>query len=213
MRPNHRVKLNDFQWTSREPDQMFWLSWLRCNKPRACVVTFDLCDIILLSLMTHQVLHGREELFRKVCQSTEGRSDLRLSVWVTVDWQLLHRVNVLLQVRHVIWQREALLVQEVICVHVCLCAFVCTLSWCVFGFCSFLHLLQHQPITVQNLNTQENTVCESAEYACVCVEGWRGTNSPADSTHTQRTSFVLWQQAATFLCESHQSQSDREFTL
>lgn len=46
----------------------------------AGAVTSDLCDITLLSPMTHQVLHGREELFRKVRQSAEGRADLRLSV-------------------------------------------------------------------------------------------------------------------------------------
>lgn len=36
-----------------------------------CVVS-DLCDITVVLLMTYQVLHWREELFRKVCQSAEG---------------------------------------------------------------------------------------------------------------------------------------------
>ena len=133
-------------------------------------MTSDLGDITVLTLMTHQVLHGREELFRKVRQAAEGGANLRLSVWVTVDRQLLHRVDVLLQVRHVVWWREGGTVSTGSdkCVSICVFLWVCTLSWCVFGFSSFLHLLQHQPVTVQNLNT-EHTMGISWKWVCVCV--------------------------------------------
>lgn len=53
-------------------------------------------------LTTHQVLHGRDELPGEVGQPAEGRAHLHLSVGVTVDRQLLHGTDVVLQVRDVV---------------------------------------------------------------------------------------------------------------
>ncbi len=146
-------------------------SWLL---PGAGAVTSDLCDITLL---THQVLHGRDEFFRKVRQPAEGGANLCLSVWMTVDWQLLHRTDELLQVSHMIWHREAMLVQEVTCVSVCMRVCVCLCVPCpdvylalaaFFIFCSTNRSLS-RTWTNTHAHSHKSSQYVNLLNVCVCV--------------------------------------------
>lgn len=121
--------------------------------------------------MTHQVLHGREELFGKVRQAAEGGADLRLSVWVTVDRQLLHRVDVLLQVRHVVWRREGGTVRtgSDVCVFLYVCFFECIPCPDVYLALAAFFIFCNTNRSLSRTWTQ-STQWESAKSVCVvCV--------------------------------------------
>lgn len=100
-------------------------------------------------LSTHQVLHGGDELPGEVGQPTEGRAHLHLAVGVTVDRQLLHGTDVVLQVRDVVWRRTRTLSHTSACgvsaserVSACVC--VC---WHLVPMCTWLWQLSSSSAT------------------------------------------------------------------
>lgn len=164
---------------------------------------------------THQVLHGWDELLGKVRQATEGRANLRLPVGVTVHGELLHGVDVLLQVRHVVWNGRRAGQWNDTCVtmraRACMFLYLAlTRTWLLLLSSSSVTPSGHCP------GPDQTHTAMMSGWMFMCMEGgveWGGAGISLLTQHTHRGWALLWDNGLQHSCVTKPSWSHHHHHL